>query len=78
MVSILKKQRQTVDDFKIKIEGEREPGKIPSLWKSINVTFELYGNIDIDKAKKPQIDQWKNIALLLKHCAEAAQKLPGR
>lgn len=52
MVSILKKQRQTVDQFKIKITGEREQGKIPSLWKSIQVSFELHGNIDTAKANK--------------------------
>ena len=52
MVSILKKQRQTVDNFKIKIAGEREKDKTPSLWESVEVTFELYGNIDIEKAKK--------------------------
>jgi len=52
MVSILKKQRQTVADFKIKVTGEREPGKIPSLWKSVAITFELFGNIDLQKAKK--------------------------
>ena len=52
MVSILKKQRQTVDHFKIKIAGEREQGKIPSLWKSVAITFELYGNVDAVKAKK--------------------------
>jgi putative redox protein len=52
MVSILKKQRQIVDDFKIKIVGEREGNKIPSLWKSVEITFELYGTIDTEKAKK--------------------------
>jgi putative redox protein len=52
IVSILKKQRQIVDDFKIKISGKREHDKIPSLWKSVDVTFELYGNIDEEKAKK--------------------------
>ena len=52
MVSILKKQKQTVDDFKIKIIGEREKDKVPSLWKSVEVTFELYGNIDAEKEKK--------------------------
>jgi len=65
MVSILKKQRQPVDDFKIKIEAEREPGKIPSLWKSANVTFELYGNIDIDKANRAA-----NLSME-KHCSVA-------
>jgi len=52
MVSILKKQRQMVEQFKIKITGQREQNKIPSLWKSAEVLFELYGNIDTEKAKK--------------------------
>lgn len=52
MISILKKQRQTVEEFKIKIEAEREPDKIPSLWKYIKVSFELHGKIDTEKAEK--------------------------
>ena len=52
MVSILKKQKQVIEDFKIKITGEREKDKIPSLWKSVNVSFELHGNINTDKANK--------------------------
>ena len=50
IIAILKKQRQTVDSFSIKIEGEREKGKEPSLWEDIKVVFELKGNIDPDKA----------------------------
>ena len=52
VVSILKKQRQPIEHFKIKIEGEREPDKIPSLWKQIQVSFELHGNIEVEKAKR--------------------------
>ncbi|MEO8721647.1 MAG: OsmC family protein [Ginsengibacter sp.] len=52
VASILKKQRQSVENFKINIEGEREPGQIPSLWKLINLTFELRGNVDKEKAAK--------------------------
>lgn len=52
VVSILKKQRQTVEGFNMVIEGEREAGKEPSLWKTISVVFELKGSIDPDKAKK--------------------------
>ena len=52
IVSILKKQRQTVEGFDIKIEGEREPGVEPSLWKTVNVVFELKGDIDLEKARK--------------------------
>jgi putative redox protein len=52
IVSILKKQRQTVEAFTMKIEGEREPGKEPSIWQDITIVFELTGDIDPDKARK--------------------------
>ncbi len=52
VISILKKQRQVVEGFHMIIEGEREAGKEPSLWKTISVVFELKGNIDPDKARK--------------------------
>src|ERR1700712_4907894 len=41
IVSILKKQRQTVEGFDMKIQGEREPGVEPSLWQTVNIVFEL-------------------------------------
>ena len=50
IIAILKKQRQTVESFSMKVEGEREKGKEPSLWENINIIFELKGNIDADKA----------------------------
>jgi putative redox protein len=52
IVSILKKQRQTVDGFHMEITGQREDGKDPSLWKKVHVVFELKGDIDHHKAKK--------------------------
>ena len=52
IVMILKKQRQTIDDFSMKIEGEREDTKDPSLWKNVKIVFELKGDIDIDKAER--------------------------
>jgi len=50
VISILKKQRQDVKDYKMIINGDREKGVEPSLWKDINIEFHLYGNIDRDKA----------------------------
>jgi putative redox protein len=52
VISILKKQRQDVVDYKMTISGEREKGKEPSLWQTINVEFHLYGTIDEDKASR--------------------------
>jgi putative redox protein len=50
VVSILKKQRQTYTSLKIFVDGEREQGKEPSLWKDVRVRFELTGN-DLDPGK---------------------------
>ena len=52
VIGILKKQRQEVRDYKMVINGDREAGVEPSLWKEINIEFHLYGNIDSDKAQK--------------------------
>jgi putative redox protein len=69
IVSILKKQRQTVGGFRMLIEGEREQGKEPSLWQHINIIFELKGDIDPDKAKKAcelSIEKYCSVAATLR------------
>jgi putative redox protein len=52
VISILKKQRQEVLDYRMVINGDREPGVEPSLWQNISIEFHLKGNIDQDKAKR--------------------------
>ena len=52
ILSILRKQRQNVTGFRMRIAGEREPGKEPSLWKDIELVFEFDGEVDRDKAEK--------------------------
>lgn len=52
VVSILKKQRQPIEEFDMKIEGGREPGVEPSVWQSVNIVFILKGNIDAEKARR--------------------------
>jgi putative redox protein len=68
IISILKKQRQTVKEFRISIDGEREHGKDPTLWKNIKVIFELKGKIDEEKAKRAcelSIDKYCSVAATL-------------
>lgn len=52
VVSILKKQRQEISDFKSEVEGERVPVDDAKPFKSIKVKFLLEGNIDPQKAQK--------------------------
>jgi putative redox protein len=73
IISILKKQRQPVEGFRMLIEGEREPGKEPSLWQTINLVIELKGTIDPDKAQKAcelSMEKYCSVAATLReaHC----------
>ena len=69
IVSILKKQRQEITSFNISIEGEREKGKEPSLWKQVNVLFSFTGKVDVEKARKAcalSIDKYCSVAATLR------------
>lgn len=52
VISILKKQKQPVDGFRILIDGERETGKEATRWKEIRMIFELKGSVDPEKARR--------------------------
>ena len=45
IVSILNKQRQTIEAFHMTIDGEREKGKEPTLWETVDIHFDLKGKI---------------------------------
>jgi putative redox protein len=66
IVSILKKQRQTVEGFSMKIEGGRFAGKEPSLWEKIHIVFELKGDIDPEKACELSVDKYCSVAETLR------------
>jgi putative redox protein len=69
IVSILNKQRQTVEGFDMTIEGEREKGNDPTLWKTVHIIFRLQGTIDPDKAKKAcelSMDKYCSVAATLR------------
>lgn len=69
VVTILNKQRQQINIFNMTIEGERNEGKEPALWKNIKVHFELKGNIDPEKARRAcalSIEKYCSVAATLR------------
>ncbi len=52
VISILKKQRQVLEDLTIEVDGHREEGKEPSRWKNIQLIFTITGEVDPSKAYK--------------------------
>lgn len=69
VVSILKKQRQTVTRFDMVIKGEREPNKEPSMWAHLDMVFELDGEIEPEKALRAcrlSMDKYCSVAETLR------------
>jgi putative redox protein len=69
IISILQKQRQEIKEFTMVINGEREQGKEPALWKHVHIDFQFRGNIDADKVHKAcalSIDKYSSVAATLR------------
>jgi putative redox protein len=73
VILILKKQRQIVEDFQIRVQGDREKieGTEKTPFRQINIQFELTGQIDGNKALKA-------IQMSMeKYCSATAQLEPS-
>jgi putative redox protein len=73
VILILKKQRQIVEDFQIRVQGDREKidGTEKTPFRNINIQFELKGAIDGNKALKA-------IQMSMdKYCSATAQLEPS-
>jgi putative redox protein len=73
VILILKKQRQIVEDFQIRVQGDREKieGTEKTPFRLINIQFELKGQIDGAKALKA-------IQMSMdKYCSATAQLEPS-
>jgi putative redox protein len=69
IVTILKKQKQDLQQLSIKIDGEREPGKEPSLWQQVTLVFEMQGSVEPTKAYKAaqlSMDKYCSVAETLR------------
>ena len=69
VISILQKQKQLLNGFKIFVDGELEDDKEPSVWKTVDLKFELQGNIDASKAYravKLSIEKYCSVAETLR------------
>ncbi|PRY09703.1 putative redox protein [Pontibacter ummariensis] len=68
IIQILKKQRQQIDSFHIKVTAERVPGEVPSLFKQIHVHFTVGGPLEEEKVGKAvnlSMDKYCSVAAIL-------------
>lgn len=72
VISILKKQKQPLQDIRVSVNGERDNGQVPALFKDIHVHFTLAGELDEDKVKKAidlSMDKYCSVAKTLEKTA---------
>lgn len=52
VIDILKKQKQPLEDIQVKVNGDRDPKEVPSLFKKIHLHFILKGNLEKEKVER--------------------------
>lgn len=73
IISLLRKQRQELDDIQIKVTADRAEGKVPSLFTKIHVHYDLYGDVNEKKAERAvnlSMEKYCSVAMILKESAE--------
>lgn len=73
LISILRKQREPLQDVKITVTGEREKGAVPALYTEAHAHFKLYGDINPEKAQKAvalSVDKYCSVAKTLEKTAK--------
>jgi putative redox protein len=69
IVMILKKQKETIENFEMIIDGERQVGKEPALWETIHIIFKLKGTMSQERAEKAcslSMDKYCSVAATLR------------
>jgi len=72
VLNILKKMRQEVRDYRVIVEGEREAGAMPSVFKKIHVHYVLHGHLDTAKVQQAitlSMEKYCSVTAMLQHDA---------
>lgn len=78
VISILKKQKQHIDSFEIEVDGDRQTIEEYSLFKKIEIHFNITGSVDKEKAEKAiqlSLNKYCSVSKTLEPTAEISYKL---
>ena len=70
MILILQKQKQVIEDFRMRVDGLRPKGATPAPFQKIHITYKLKGQLDEGRVKRA-IDLSMD-----KYCSATAQFRP--
>lgn len=72
VLSILKKMREDVQDYKVEITGERDTEQVPAVFKTIHVHFLLKGHLNeknVEKAISLSMEKYCSVSKMLEKSA---------
>ncbi|WP_424493308.1 OsmC family protein [Salinimicrobium sp. GXAS 041] len=78
VVMILKKQHLELDDLQVEVEGFREDGAIPNVFKKIHLNFILKGEVPEAKALravKLSMEKYCSVSKMLEKAAEISYEV---
>jgi putative redox protein len=78
IIQILEKQKIKLEDFRIKIEAEREKDATPSLFTTIHINFFFKGDLDKGKAERAvalSLDKYCSVAKTLEKTAKITSSI---
>lgn len=78
VVMILKKQQHELEDLQVEVEGFREEGAIPNVFKKIHLNFILKGDIPaakVERAVKLSMDKYCSVSKMLEKAAEISYSI---
>jgi putative redox protein len=73
VISILKKQREPLEDIKVEVEAERHEDRVAKTFKKINIHYKIFGKVDAGKAKKAidlSMDKYCSVSEMLRPTVE--------
>ncbi|PRX43726.1 OsmC family protein [Salegentibacter salegens] len=73
IVMILKKQHLELEDLQVEVEGFREDGAVPNVFKKIQLNFLLKGDVPAAKAKRAvdlSMEKYCSVSKMLEKAAE--------
>jgi putative redox protein len=78
VVMILKKQKYELEDLQVEVEGFREDGAVPNVFKKIHLNFLLKGDVPPAKAEravKLSMDKYCSVSKMLEKAAEISYSI---
>lgn len=73
VISILKKQKQPLKGYRVEVNGEREAGKVPSLYTAFEIHYIFEGDLDEKKVKRAidlSLEKYCSVSMTLEKTAK--------